>query len=85
MSDNIEKIFETTLNNYGSPLEGGYNSEVHTYGLLVGDEVSKYSMIFGCANWEVNLGRFDVHFSVSDMGRYNYALRKVHISGILRI
>ena len=41
MSENIDKIYETTLQNYGSPLEGVYNSEVEKYDILVGYEISR--------------------------------------------
>ena len=39
--ENIENIFDTMLNNYGSPLDGGYYPEVDTYDLSVGDEVPR--------------------------------------------
>ena len=41
LSDNIEKIFDITLNNYLSKLEGDYNTEVDTSYLLVEAEVSR--------------------------------------------
>ena len=85
MSDNIENIFETTLNNCGSPVEGGHHLEVDTYDVLLVNEVSMYRMLIGCVNWLVTLGRFDLHFSVSTMGRYNYAPRKGHIGAMLII
>ena len=43
--------------------------EVDISDILVGDEVLKYSMIIGGANWKVTLNRFDVQLSVSIMGR----------------
>ena len=36
VSENIEKLFETTLKNYGSPLEGFYHTELDTSDLLLG-------------------------------------------------
>ena len=39
-------------------------------------------MLVGCANWAVTLGRFDVHFSVSTMVRYNAETRKVHLGDV---
>ena len=48
--DKIEKMFETTLKNYGSPLEGGYHPELDKSSLLVGDEINKFCMLVGSAN-----------------------------------
>ena len=36
VTDKIENIFETTLKNYESPLEGGYHTEVEKSDILVG-------------------------------------------------
>ena len=43
--DKTEKMFETTLKNYGSPLEGEYHPELDKSDLLVGDEISKFCML----------------------------------------
>ena len=45
--DKIEKLFERTLRNYGSPLEDGYHPEIDNTSLLVGNKVSKYMMLIG--------------------------------------
>ena len=50
VSDNNENLFETTLNSYGSKLEGGYNIELYIYDLILGYEVSRYRIISGCVN-----------------------------------
>ena len=39
VGENIYIIFNTTLNIYGSPLEGWYNPEIDSSNLLLGDEV----------------------------------------------
>ena len=56
-----------------------------TSDILVGGEASRYSILVGCVNWAVTLGRFDVHFSVSTMGMYNYASIKGHHGDMLII
>ena len=48
--DKIKKMFETTLRNYGSPLEEGYYPELDKSDLLVGKEISKFCMLVGSAN-----------------------------------
>ena len=63
----------------------GYLTEVDTSDLFLWDKVSRYRMIIGCSNRAVTLGRFDVHFSVSTIGRYNYTPRKGDIGAMLRI
>ena len=54
--EKIEKLFEVDLRNYGSPLEGGYHPELDTTDLLPEDQVSRYRMLIGSANWAVTLG-----------------------------
>ena len=83
--DKIERLFDVTLRNYGSPLEGGYHPELDTSELLTGSDVSKYRMLIGSANWAVTLGRFDIHFAVSTMGRYSAAPRKGHMAAMIRV
>ena len=39
-SEKIQKLFETTLKNYETPLDGGYYTYVDNYNILIGDEVS---------------------------------------------
>ena len=42
-------------------------------------------MLIGSLNWAVTLGRFDVHYAVSTMGRYQIAPREGHLEDALRI
>ena len=42
-------------------------------------------MIVVCFNWIFTLGRFDVHFSMFTMIRYNAATRKGHLGAMLII
>ena len=37
MSENTEKIFETTLKKYVSPIEGGYHKKLDTYDIIIAD------------------------------------------------
>ena len=83
--ENIERTFDTTLENNGSSLERRYHLEVEIYDIIVGGEVSRYRIIIVCANFSFTLGRFDVHFSVSNMGRYNYEPSKGHLGAMIRI
>ena len=83
--DKIEKLYETSLRNHGSPLPDGYHPEIDTSPLLVGSEVSKYSMLIGSLNWAVMLGRFDVHYTASTMGRYQIAPCEGHLEHVFSI
>ena len=47
-SGNIDNIFNTMIKNYGSPHKGIYHTEVETYVMIVGDEVSRCRIIFCC-------------------------------------
>ena len=66
-------------------MRGGYHPELDKSDLLVGDEISKYRMLVGSANWTVTLGRFDVHYGVSTLGRYSFAPREGHLKAMLRL
>ena len=55
-----------------------------TSDIILGDEVSRYRMIVGCENWSVTLKRFDFHFDMSTMGRYNYTPMKGNIGDMIR-
>ena len=62
--EHVEKLFETQLQVYGSPLEDGYHPEIDETPLLSDDMVCKYQMLVGSANWVIILGRFDVMYAV---------------------
>ena len=66
-------------------LKGGYNPEVNTYDIILGNEVSRYSMLVVCKIWEFNFGRLDVHANVSTIGRYNYYSSKGYLDAMIRI
>ena len=85
MNENIEKFFETSLKKYGLLIEGGYHTELITFDLHIGEEVSRYSILNGCANWEFTLGRFYLHFYVYTMGTYNATTSEGHIGAMFII
>ena len=41
-------------------------------------------MLVGSVNWCVTLGRFDIHYAVSTLGRYSAAPREGHMKVMLR-
>jgi len=61
--EKIERMFDTKLRNYFSPLEGGYHPELDTSELVSDEDISKYRMLIRLLNWAVTLGRFDVMFA----------------------
>jgi len=83
--DKIERLFDTTLKSYHSPLEGGYHPEIDTSELLDSDKVSQYRMLTGSLNWAVTIGRIDVMFAAVTMSRYNHAPREGHFKTMFRI
>ena len=48
--DKIEKLLETCLRNYGSPMNEGYHPDLDISQLPVGEEVSIYQMLIGSLN-----------------------------------
>ena len=65
--DRIEKLMEVKLKNIGSPLEAGDHPEMDESDLLYGEEITKYQMLCGCAQWAVNLTHFDVQYAVNTL------------------
>ena len=85
VTERIEKMFETRLRHYGSPLEDNYHPELDESDLLDADDVTRYQMLLGCANWLVTLGRLDIYYAVSTMAKYAQAPRQGHLKVLLRI
>ena len=83
--ENIEKMFQITLKNYHSPLEGGYHPELDESNYLSDEEISKYRMLVGSMSWAVTIGRFDVMFASITMARYNAMPREGHLKTCLRV
>ena len=42
-------------------------------------------MLVGSANWCITLGRFDIHYAVSTLGRYSAAPKEGHMKVMLRV
>ena len=83
--DKIERVFNLTLKNYHSPLEGGYHPELDTSELLDEVGISQYRMLIGSMNWAVTLGRFDIMFAAITMARYSSIPREGHLKVCIRI
>ena len=84
-SEKIEKLFSTTLRQYGSPMDPLYHPETDTTELLGPEDVSKYRMLIGSGNWIVTLGRFDIHYAVGTLARYLAIPREGHLKAMLRV
>jgi hypothetical protein len=85
LCEKIEKLFETKLKNYGSPLESGDHPEMDESDLLTGEEISLYQMLVGSGQWAVTLTRFDIQFAVNSMARFSNAPRQGHMKRMLRV
>ena len=81
----IETLYEMKLRNYGSPMEPGDHPEVDETDFLFGQEITKYQMLCGCAQWAVTLGRFDVQFATNTLARYATMPREGHLKRMLRL
>lgn len=81
----VEKLFETQLRVYGSPLEDGYHLEIDESPLLSKDMVRKYQMLLGSANRVVILGRFDVMKAACLIARFKKVPREGHLKARLRV
>jgi len=81
----IEKLLDTTLRNYGSPMTSGDHPEIDDTDLLYGNDISIYQMLIGCAQWAVTLGRFDVQFATNTLARCAAMPRQGHLDRCLRL
>ena len=83
--EKIEKIFGITLKNYGSPMEDNDHPEIDESDLMTLEDVSKYQMLVGCAQWAVTIGRFDIQYATNTMARFSSAPRTGHMKRMFRI
>jgi hypothetical protein len=85
VAEKIESLLESKLKCYGSPLEPGDHPEMDESDLLGEEDIAKYQMLCGCAQWAVSLGRFDVQYAVNTMARFGVCPREGHLKRMLRI
>ena len=81
----LEKIYSTTLRNYGSPMEPEDHPELDESPFLTGERIAQYQMLIGCGQWAVTLGRFDIQYTVNTMARYGMHPREGHEKRMLRM
>jgi hypothetical protein len=53
--------------------------------LFTGDDSDKYRPIIGCCIWIIVLGRFDLEYATSAMGKFNMLPREGHLKAVKRI
>ena len=85
VTERIEKLLETELKCYGSPLDAGDHPEMDDTDYLYGSDISMYQMLIGCAQWAVTLGRFDVQYATNTLARYAIQPREGHFKRCLRL
>ncbi len=85
ISERTEKLFETCLKSWDSPIIADYHPELDTNPLLEGSEVAKYQMLIECLNWIFTLGRFDVQYATSTLARYSSCPKEGHLKAALRV
>jgi hypothetical protein len=83
--DKIELTLGVKLRNYGSPLEPGDHPEMDESDILGSEDITKYQMLCGSAQWAVSLGRFDRQYATNTMARFAVCPREGHLKRMLRI
>ena len=78
--ENVEK-----LRNYNDLTNYEYHPYTSDTLLLANNNIYKYMMPIGCVIWSVNLGRYDVMYTVVDISRYNMSPCVGHCKASLRI
>jgi hypothetical protein len=83
--DRIQKLFGRELRGYSSPLDANDHPELDNTDFLAGDEIQRYQMLVGSAQWAVTLGRFDIQYATNTLARYNTNPREGHLKRMLRL
>ena len=83
--ERIEKLLEVKLRNNGSPLVVGDHPEQDETEELYGKDITMYQMLIGCAQWAVNLGRFDIQYATNTLARYSVMPKRGHFERALRV
>ena len=83
--DKIEKLFECKLKRYGAPMAADDHPEMDDSDFLTGNEITRYQMLIGSAQWAVTLGRFDIQYAVNTMARYSSQPREGHEKRMLHV
>ena len=82
--DKIERIFGV-LRTYTTPMDPDYYPELDESPILSGEEVSKYRMLTGSAQWAITLGRIDIVYATTMLSRFNNAPREGHLTAMKRL
>lgn len=85
VTERIEKLYERKLKCYGSPMEKDDHPELDDSDFLQGDEITRYQMLIGCAQWAVSLGRWDIQYAVNTMARFAMMPREGHLRRMMRL
>ena len=80
----IEKMFGE-LPKKATPMEDGDHPEEDDSEILGDTDHQKYQMLMGILNWVVCVGRMDVAFAGSSLGRFSACPRKGHLERVLRV
>ena len=80
----IEKMFGE-LPKKATPMEDGDHPEEDDSEVLGDSDHQKYQMLMGMLNWVICLGRIDVAFAGSSLGRFSACPRKGHLERVLRV
>lgn len=67
------------------PIQPTYRPELDVSALLDDEQANFYQELVGVLNWIVELGRIDIHTSVSKMSAYLAAPRKGHLMQVLHV
>jgi hypothetical protein len=86
VSDKFETMLgKTEFKKVKTPMMESYHPELDDSALLDASDASKFRALIGSGNWLITLGRFDIHYAVQALSRYNMAPREGHIKAAERI
>ena len=83
--DQIEKLLEINLKNYGSPLDAGDFPEMNCTYILPPDNIYVYQMLIGFLQWAVTLGSYDVQYATNTLAIFGPKLQDGHIKRALQV
>jgi len=83
--EKIQNLMGWQLKGFNNPMDPNYHAETDASDFLTGEDISKYRMMVGSANWLVTLGRYDIHYTVNTLARHMMMPREGHMHAMKRL
>ena len=83
--EKMEHLFGGAFATWDTPMAQDLHPELDDSPFLNSGEASKFRTLIGSANWMITLGRFDIHYAIQALSRFNMAPRQGHLLAMKRV